>query len=58
MWICPILVDHGRIINVKVEQLVTTLSVEFGLGLGLGLGPCGFASFWSSRPVRSFQTPR
>ena len=55
MWICPVLVDHGRTISVTVEQSVTSLSVEFGLGLGLGLGfglglgpgPSGFASFWS-----------
>ena len=30
-WICPILVDHGRIISVTVEQPVTTLSVRIRL---------------------------
>ena len=34
MWICPILVDHGQIISVAVEQLEIIIS-----------GPCDFPSF-------------
>ena len=36
MWICPILVDHGRIISVTVERLLQKLQSGFLLEKNLG----------------------